>query len=222
MMRFSIISVSIFSTLLSFNALAEENAEFVVDESLFNENTNVDSSESLENTEKFAVPDTKNRSKLIGGYTGLWNMADFEATLLLGGEAQYQWSEKWSTAVNFAVTEVDDSSAERILGQSIIVEPETQILSLLARYHLAPAQIYISPERTLYASFDLNVGPHMIRFNEDDFTGFVAGITASIWVAPELVLQLRALDYLVFDSTWLERDGMSQSIELSAGISLRF
>ncbi len=221
-MRFSIISFSIFSTLFSLNSFAEEDAEFVIDESIFNENTNVDSNNAPAATETFAVPDTQNRSKLIGGYTGLWNMADFEATLLLGAEAQYQWSEKWSTAANFAVTEVDDSSAERILGQSIIVEPETQILSLLARYHLAPAQLYISPERTLYASFDLNIGPHMIRFNEEDFTGVVAGITASIWVAPELVLQVRALDYLVFDSTWLERDGMSQSIELSAGVSLRF
>lgn len=160
----------------------------------------------------------------IGGFGGVMHVEDFGSDLLYGVRAAYHVTEDLFVEATYGMTELGETSFERLSGGAQILSDDQRDFSyydLSAGYNILPGESFIGRRFAFRGGLYLIAGAGSSDFGGDNrFTinyGFGYRFAATDWLA----VRLDVRDHM-FETDLLGEKQQTHNFELSGGITVFF
>lgn len=156
----------------------------------------------------------------VSAYVGLMSVEDFETNASFGARLGYHISESFFVEGTYGVTDVGETSFEKLSGGAPILTDDQRKLSyydLSVGYNLLPGEVFIGRKRAFASALYVVVGAGNTNFADDDFFTLVLGAGYRMLLTDWLALHVDIRDRL-WDSDLLGAEKTTHNFELTFGV----
>ena len=156
----------------------------------------------------------------ISAYAGLMSVEDFETNASFGARLGYHISESFFVEGTYGVTDIGETSFEKLGGGAPILTDDQRKLSyydLSVGYNLLPGEVFIGRKRAFVSALYVVVGAGSTSFADDDFFTLVLGTGYRMLLTDWLALHIDIRDRL-WDSDLLGAEKTTHNFELTVGL----
>ena len=189
--------------------------------------------DSLEDVEQVVVPEIYRRDvkapKIdardfeVTAYVGILNMEDFGANAVGGLRLAYHITEDFFMEAGFAASEINDDSF-RQFGLNVFPSSQESLTyyDLMVGYNVLPGEFFWGENYSIPSALYISAGAGSFTFVDEDFfsANFGFGVRALITQAISVHIDLR--DRVIFDSSILGDDKITNNLEFTIGVGVFF
>ena len=160
----------------------------------------------------------------VGGFGGIMSIEDFGSDVVYGIRAAYHLTEDFFVEASYGMTELGETSFERLSGDVQILTDDERDFSyydVSFGYNILPGEAFVGRNWAFRGGLYLVAGAGSSDFaGNDEFTlnvGFGYRLAATDWLA----LRIDVRDHM-FETDLLGTDELTHNVELSSGLTIFF
>jgi outer membrane beta-barrel protein len=160
----------------------------------------------------------------VGAFGGVMSIEDFGSDVVYGMRAAYHITEDFFVEATYGMTELGETSFERLSGDVQILtddEREFSFYDVSFGYNIFPGEAFVGSKWAFRGGLFLIAGAGSSDFaGNDEFTvnfGFGYRLAATDWLA----LRIDVRDHM-FETDLLGSEELTHNLELSSGLTIFF
>jgi outer membrane beta-barrel protein len=169
-------------------------------------------------------PKIDNDNFEVSVFYGLMSVEDFETNGVYGARLAYHISEGFFAEGTYGVTELGETSFEKLSGGAPILTDDQRKLNyydLSIGWNLLPGEVFIGRKRAFPSALYVIAGAGNTSFADDDFFTLVFGAGYRMLLTDWMALHADVRDRM-WDSDLLGTSKTTHNIELELGFSVFF
>lgn len=160
----------------------------------------------------------------IASYGGYLAVEDFDTNVVIGVKLGYHVSEDFFVQASYGISEVGETSFERLSGGAPLLSDEERELEyylISLGFNLFPGEAFVTDSTTFNTVFYLSAGVGTTTFAGDDRFTIGYGVGYRTLFADGFSLDIEMRD-LIFEQDVFGEDESTNNLELTASLNLFF